>query len=509
MREMRKDIWRYLLYVSITTLWIAVIAIVPDFLDNPITNIQGVVTILTYVIAISIVSFLWLYIIALNKYVAMILVPLYGVIGAAVSYYRVMYRVTITPLILDCILHTNIEEVVGVVTWSMVLWVVLNLCLGIAFVIWRMRIPAPKYAWAHALCAIISFLGYYHCNSRLHQSINQRYPMHIAESMHQHLWIQQQRQSPHVVPKYNVLLPLDTLNIIVVIGESVRADHLSLNGYKRTTTPLLERRPNVVSLPHVYTEQTHTLASVPMLLTRADSLHPEFQFTETSFAAILRNEGYHTAWISNQDLGETFASFPAECDTMIWANAGKSVFVFSGWFDEELLPYMDKQLDLNYSKNLVILHTIGSHWYYNNHVPKVHHYFNPTTNDRVVTNNTSEQVINSYDNTIRYMDFLVDSIIQRIEHRCAILFYISDHGESLGEEGYWLHAAGADATKNPACIVWYSNMFAQHYPEKVRTLRHNSQQRYRTDFLFHSVLDAAEISVLDTAQTKMNIFKIQ
>ena len=78
---MRKDIWRYLLYVSITTLWIAVIAIVPDFLDNPITNIQGVVTILTYVIAISIVSFLWLYIIALNKYVAMILVPLYGVIG--------------------------------------------------------------------------------------------------------------------------------------------------------------------------------------------------------------------------------------------------------------------------------------------------------------------------------------------------------------------------------------------------------------------------------------------
>lgn len=488
-----KTFWQYFLYIAATTLWIALIAVAPDFFDNPITNITGAFTLIAYVIAISVVSFLFLYIAAINKYLAAIFIPIYGLLGAAVSYYRVMYRVTITPLILDCILHTNIEEAAGVITWSLVLWILFNISVGVGFVVWRWKIKAPKYPYAHALCAILLFFGYYYCHGRLHQSINQRYPMHIIKSLQQHIWLQQQRQKPHELPQYIVESPIDTLDIIVVIGESARADHLSLNGYERLTTPLLSQRTNLVSLPYVYSEQTHTLASLPILLTRADSLHPEYQFTETSFAAILRKEGYHSAWISNQDLGETFATYPLECDTTIWANAGKSVFVFSGWYDEELLPYMDEQLALKYPKNLLILHTIGSHWYYNNHVPEEHHYFHPITNNRVVTNNTPEQVINSYDNTIRYMDFVVDSIIQRLENRCAIMFYISDHGESLGEKGNWLHAAGADATKYPACMIWYSDLFEEKYPEKINALYSNYHQRYRTDFLFHSVLSIAKI----------------
>ncbi len=289
-----------------------------------------------------------------------------------------------------------------------------------------------------------------------------------------------------------------------MIGESLRADHLQLNGYERETNPCLSRRRNVVSYPNICSQYTHTLASVPVILTRADSLHPEYQYTETSFAAILRQEGYHTAWISNQDMGETFAHFPAECDTAIWANAGKSTFVFSGWYDEELLPFMDRQLALGYSRNLLILHTIGSHWYYNNHVPENFDYFLPITDNRVVTNNTQEQVVNSYDNTARYMDAFVDSVIQRFEDRCAVVIYLSDHGESLGENGNWLHAAGAEETKHPACVVWYSDRYAKIYPEKVQALHKNAQQRYLTDFMFHSVLSAAQLYI--TGAETMDIF---
>jgi glucan phosphoethanolaminetransferase (alkaline phosphatase superfamily) len=330
--------------------------------------------------------------------------------------------------------------------------------------------------------------------------------MHIVESMRLYIYLQQQRQQHHQMPAYTVESSTNSLDIVVVIGESARADHFSLNGYHRLTNPRLSQRTNVVSLPHIYSEHTHTLASLPILLTRADSLHPEYQYSETSFAAILRNEGYHTAWISNQDLGETFATFPAECDTTVWVNAGKSVFVFSGWYDEELLPEMDKQLAKESTKNLIILHTIGSHWYYNNHVPDMYNYFQPTTDNRVVTNNRHEAVINSYDNTIRYTDLVLDSIIARMTNRCAIVFYISDHGESLGENGNWLHAAGAEETKYPACVIWYSDVFAQQYPEKITALYANKNNRYRTDFLFHSVLSAAGISVVDIDST-MNIFE--
>lgn len=511
MKKTLQNILRYLLFVSTETLWIALVAILPDFYDNPITGFQGVLTIVAYVIAISVVSFLLLYVLSLNKYIAAIFIPIYGMIGAAVSYYRIMYRVTITPLILDCILHTNLEEVMGVTTWSLILWILLNAVIGICFVVWRWRINMLSYKWLQALCAILLFCGYYYFNSRLHQSINQRYPMHIIESMRQHMQLQRQRYfSKHTLPPYVVNRAIDTLDIIVVIGESMRADHLSLNGYSRMTNPLLIQRDNLVSLPNIYTEQTHTLASVPILLTRADSLNPDLQFSETSFAAILRKEGYHTAWISNQDLGETFAAFPSECDTTIWVNAGKSVFVFSGWYDEELLPYMDEQLALGYSRNLLILHTIGSHWYYNNHVPNTHYYFNPITDNRVVTSNLPEAVINSYDNTVLYLDFVLDSMIKRLENRNAILIYLSDHGESLGEGGDWLHAAGANSTKNPACIIWYSDKFAKCFPEKVNALQENQSKRFRTDFLFHSVLDVAEITtVTNTVQATQDIFRTQ
>lgn len=501
-----KKHWQYLLYVCVATLWVAIAVILPDFFDNPITSLIGIITIGVYVVAISIVSWLWLYIISLNKHMAAVFVPLYGMIGAAVSYYRVMYRVTITPLMLDCIFHTNLEEASGVITWQLIVWVMANLMIGIALVIWRWKLEKPTYAWLHALTAILLFGGYYHFNSRLHQSINQRYPMHIVESIRLYIHLQQQRQQLHQLPEYVVDSSVDSLDIVVVIGESARADHFSLNGYHRLTNPQLSQRTNVVSLPYIYSEHTHTLASVPVLLTRADSLHPEYQYSETSFAAILRNEGYYTAWISNQDLGETFAAFPAECDTIVWLNAGKSVFVFSGWYDEELLPEIDKQLAMEHAKNLLILHTIGSHWYYNNHVPEEHNYYQPITDNRVVTNNTTESIVNSYDNTIRYTDLILDSVIARMADRCAIVIYLSDHGESLGENGYWLHAAGAEETKHPACVIWYSDSFAQQFPHKIEALHVNKNNRYRTDFLFHSVLSVAGISIVDT-DSIINIFE--
>jgi glucan phosphoethanolaminetransferase (alkaline phosphatase superfamily) len=93
-----------------------------------------------------------------------------------------------------------------------------------------------------------------------------------------------------------------------------------------------------------------------------------------------------------------------------------------------------------------------------------------------------------------------------MEKRCALVIYLSDHGESLGEDGYWLHAAGAEETKNPACLIWYSDRFAQLYPDKIETLHANKNNRYRTDFLFHSILSAAGIVVANTDST-INIFQ--
>ena len=501
-----KTYLQYLLFVAVATVWIGLIAVLPDFFDNPTHGVRGVLTIVCYVVAISLLSFLLLYAAGLNKYVTAVFYPIYGIIGAGVSYYRVAYRVTVTPLILDCVFHTNMQEAASVLSWQMILWIAVNACISIGLVVWRWRLEAPKYAYIHALVAILLFVGYYHCNSRLHRSLNQRYPMNIVESLRLYHSINQSRKAKRTIPAYRCSETMaDTLDIVLVIGESMRADHLQLNGYERETTPLLAKRKNIVSMPHIFSEYTHTLASVPVILTRADSLHPEYQYTETSFAAILHQEEYHTAWISNQDMGETFSHFPAECDTMIWANAGKSTYVFSGWYDEALLPYLDQQLSLGNPRNALILHTIGSHWYYNNHVTETYNHYLPITDNRVVTNNSQEQVVNSYDNTVRYLDFFLDSVIQRLENRCAIVFYLSDHGESLGENGNYLHAAGAEETKHPACVIWYSDSYAERYPQNIQALLANHLRRYRTDFLFPSLLSTAGITLTDSTSAE-NIF---
>lgn len=494
------NFWKYLFFVGVATLWITITVIFPEFLGYPVAGIREIIVVGMYIVATSILSFFLLFIAGLNKYVAAVFYPVYTVLGSAVSYYRLKYHVTITPLILDCILHTNAEEALGVIAWQMICWVLFNASIGIGFVVWRWRLQPLKRTWLFALAATVLLCGYYTCSNRLRHSLNHRYPMDIIESFREYHAIQQARNQKHCLPDYTVGEPIPALDIVVIIGESLRADHLQLNKYARSTNPRLSQRKNVVSYPHIYSQYTHTLASVPVILTRADSVHPEYQYTETSFAAIMRKEGYHCVWISNQDLGETFMSFPAECDTCYWVNAGKSPFVFSGWYDEDMLPAFDEQLgNRNHKLNLIILHSVGSHWYYNSHVPETHYHFLPITDSKVVTNNTLQQVLNSYDNTVRYADFFLDSIIQRLVDRCSIVVYLSDHGESLGENGNWLHAdGGAEETKNPACIIWYSDTFADLFPQKTQALRANAPRRYRTDFLYHTILDAANISITDT-----------
>jgi glucan phosphoethanolaminetransferase (alkaline phosphatase superfamily) len=221
----------------------------------------------------------------------------------------------------------------------------------------------------------------------------------------------------------------------------------------------------------------------------------------------LNDYGFRTSWVSNQDNSPAYSAIIYESDTVIFPNAEKSVFVFNPWYDSSLLPPLDQLMCGNTSKrNLYVLHTIGSHWYYNNHVTTEMQLFQPVTENRIVTDNRHEQVVNSYDNTVLYADMIADSIIQRFEQRCAVVLFISDHGEALGEEGKWLHANNTVAAHYPACFVWYSDKYQAAYPDKIDALKRNKDKEYNTSFLFHSVLDACDIRTSFIKQSE-NIFR--
>jgi len=108
---------------------------------------------------------------------------------------------------------------------------------------------------------------------------------------------------------------------------------------------------------------------------------------------------------------------------------------------------------INPFKTGYIFHFIGSHWYCNYRYPENLKKYLPITKSRSINHNTKEEIINSYDSTILYMDFFVSSIINLVKHENCILIYISDHGELLGENNQWLHAIEHETLHNAASFI--------------------------------------------------------
>jgi glucan phosphoethanolaminetransferase (alkaline phosphatase superfamily) len=283
---------------------------------------------------------------------------------------------------------------------------------------------------------------------------------------------------------------------------------MQLNGYHRNTNPKLSERHDVYSFTGIFSEYTHTNRSLPHILTRADSVNTERAFQEKSLISLFVQCGFKTAWISNQDPAATYVSFINECDTVAYVHPEMSVYNYNNWLDEDMLPYIEKMIPEKFNKRLYILHTIGSHWYYNNHYSSDYEIFKPITKSRIISQNTPDQIINSYDNTVLYTDFFVNEVIKLFESKNAVVIFLSDHGELLGEDGMWLHASDHDALKNPAMFVWFSDAYLSRNKLIINAIKHNRLKFYRTDFFYHSVLSAAGIKS-ETISMDLNIFKIQ
>ncbi|MCR5532592.1 MAG: lipid A phosphoethanolamine transferase [Paludibacteraceae bacterium] len=497
---------KYLIWVLCASLWATLCFVLPDFLDNPVGDWKALLSVLIYILSVGIFQFFIICLIGANKYICATLLPIYALLGSVCSYYRVFYHVSITPLLLDAALHTHIREAAGVVSIWLIVWIVCNLCIAITFCTLRWRKIVHSLQWFYWLIIILGMVIYYMAVPRLKQALKIRYPLNIIHSVKEYVSDLNRpsvmRVSPYIV---NSDIP-DSIIVVAVIGEATRADHMQLNGYPRSTNPKLSVRQNITSLSNIYSQYTNTNASVPHIFTRADSINTEYAYTEHSFVDLLKNAGFYTAWLSNKNQVKPYIDIMEEADTIVYTSGARTQSLYAKWLDGELLPLMDT-FNKKSSRQLYVLHTMGSHWLYDTHVSDDLCVFQPTVSNRDIRQNSIEQIVNSYDNTIVYLDAFLDSVITKIEHYPAILLYLSDHGESLGEGGRFLHAQdNAPEEQYPAALVWYSDKYKALFPEKIEALHKNSQRYYRTDYYFYSILYAAGIEV-DGDNTAVNIFK--
>ena len=289
---------------------------------------------------------------------------------------------------------------------------------------------------------------------------------------------------------------------VLVIGESARYGNFSVNGYARQTSPLLDKTENLVSFSQTLSTANLTETALRQLLTRATPENPDLAYQEKTLPELFAECGFQTAWIGNQSAGDRFIQRIAS--TVDYRYFSTTEFDATDNFDEKLLPEMDKVLDLKNSKQLIVLHTLGSHFRYNSRYPQTFARYKPTleetTQYNVIHVSNKDILVNSYDNSIAYTDFILHEIIRRIADTQAIgaVVYISDHAENLfdDEEQRAMHGT---ATPNRYEVhvpffVWTSDEYLQVRKEKVLEMQKHKDCRVSTTNLFDSFTDIAGIS---------------
>ena len=288
---------------------------------------------------------------------------------------------------------------------------------------------------------------------------------------------------------------------IVVIGESARYGNFSINGYERPTSPKLEQISNLVTYSNVYATSTVTEFALPLLLSRATPLSPDNAYKEKTFTDAFRECGFYTGWVANQSGKNPYVERIAEDANKAYIS--KYEFDSSENYDNQLLQYIDSILNRNEQKTFIVVHTLGSHFRYNFRYPKSFELFTPalkgTDDYSFASDKNNELIINAYDNSILYTDFILSEIINKIESKQCVsaVLYISDHGENLYDNGSHLifHGSKTPPEKevHVPLFVWTSTHYNTTHPSKTNALKANANKKISASNIFHSILDIADI----------------
>jgi len=289
--------------------------------------------------------------------------------------------------------------------------------------------------------------------------------------------------------------------LVLVVGETARAANFSLGGYPRPTNPELAQE-DVLYFSDVRSSGTSTAISLPCMfsdLGRA-GFSPARAKGQEGLLDVLAHAGFDVVWRDND------SGCKGTCDRVVYENMAKSTnptLCASGeCFDEILLDGLQDRLDRTSRDLVVVLHMHGSHGPgYHLRYPPEFEEFQPACRTLALEDCGREGLVNAYDNTIRYTDHVLARTIDLLERNAdrfdAAMLYVSDHGESLGEKGLYLHGmpywmAPDEQTRVPL-IVWVAEGLRARRGLDWGALSARRAEPCSHDNLFHSVLGLLDV----------------
>ena len=450
-------------------------------------SIGGVFLIISLVVAMLIANAFALYLFfSINKTLGKILTTLFFIVNAVAVYFINTYQVIIDESMIGNILNTNYEESSSFFSLKLILYI---FCLGILPSIFIFKINYKKDTFRKTLITIGSTLGvllllvlanasywlWIDKNSKSLGGLAMPWSYIVNTSL---FYIHQSQKNQKEIPLPDAVIKDQKKAVVVlVIGESARSENFSLYGYSKTTNPLLSKVENLHHL-NATSCATYTTAGVKCILehSQSDKLYeilPNYLF---------RNN-VDVIW-KTTNWGEPPVHVPnyQNKDQLSSACKGENC-----GYDEMLLNNLkDDILSSTKNKILIVLHTSTSHGpTYSKKYPKKFETFSPVCNSVELSQCSKEELINAYDNTIVYTDYLLHEVIENLRQLHEFessMIYLSDHGESLGEKNLYMHGVPMSLAPKEQYeipfIVWTSDS-----SKKIKNLNQVTQNH-----VFHSVM---------------------
>lgn len=279
--------------------------------------------------------------------------------------------------------------------------------------------------------------------------------------------------------------------LVLVIGETSRADNWQLYGYSRKTNPLLTQTKGLTVFTDYMSQSNTTHKSVPILLSLAEADNYDILYHTKGIMQAFREAGYHTVYLSNQQRNHSFIDFLGEqADDCLFLRDSHP----DNAYDTDLLvPLAQKLARQKGRRTFVVLHTYGSHFSYADRYPDFMRKFQSDQYDGA-KRQYRPQLINAYDNSICQTDLLLRRIIEQLTAHggSAAMVYTSDHGEDIFDDArhLFLHASPFPSfwQLHVPLIVWTSPTYRQRHGAITSALDANRHKAAESNSVFHTLL---------------------
>jgi len=482
----------------------------------PLSGLQSTLFIASLAVVFSCVNIVILSLLCYKYTIKPVLIVLL-LLSAACAYFMDTYHVIIDDVMIDNILKTDSGEAFDLFSIKQFSYI---LFLGVLPAIWVYKVPLAESNLKKAVLSklsliimsliiaaviILSLGDFYASFLRENKSLrNYANPSYYIYSVGKYVANKYGSVSDIFTPigldaKISAVDPHREL-IVLVVGETARADHFSLNGYAQKTNPRLEKE-NIINFSNVWSCGTSTAVSVPCLFGLAGKSDYDNSKAQAigNLLDISEQAGVNVLWLDNNSSSKGVAD---RTEYQSYKTSELNPVCDDECRDIGMLAHLQSYIDSHPTGDIfIILHQMGNHGpaYYKRY-PKEFEHFTPTCQTNQLEQCSSEEINNAYDNAILYTDYFLFETINFLktndDHFEAMMMYVSDHGESLGENGLYLHGLpymlAPDAQKHVPMLMWLGKNVDQ---EEVNfdLIKQKSDQRFTHDNVFHTILGLLEI----------------